>query len=337
MSSGLLNSATFVSEMLVSNGIEAKVAQVRDNNCIDREVSHFKPTIVFIEALWVVPSKFEVLTRLHPKVKWVVRLHSNTPFASFEGNFTDWVQRYLDYGPNVFINANAHEMFSTLNLLLENRYSRHNDIFGNKVDVSKHVSFLPNFYPVNDHAAPKHPHHGDEIQVGCFGAIRPLKDQLLQAIAAIRFAEGLGKPLAFHINVGRYEGRGEPILKNLQNLFALQPKARLIEHCWMSHADFVAVVKKMDVGCQVSFSETFCIVAADLVNQNVPIVVSSEIAWVDPKFHASTTSVAEIAEKLNLAYHSDHYDLDRNKERLRNHSQSAEKMWLDWVAKMSKF
>lgn len=334
MSSGLLNSASFVSEMLSSNGVEAKVSQVIDNNAIDREVAAYKPSIVIIEALWVVPEKFQVLTKLHPNVKWVIRLHSNSPFAAFEGNFTDWVQRYLDYGPNVFINANAHEMFSTLNLLLENKYRDQTDLLGNKVDVAKQVSFLPNYYPVNDHKAERHSHHETEIQVGCFGAIRPLKDQLVQAIAAIRFAECLGKPLAFHINVGRFEGGGSPILKNLQNLFAQQPNARLIEHTWMSHADFIAVVKQMDLGSQVSFSETFNIVSADLVNQNIPIVVSSEISWIDPKFYASTTSVAEIAEKMSLAYHADHYDLDRNKERLRHYSERSERLWLDFVAKM---
>ena len=69
ISSGLLNSATFVNNMLVANGIESKIVEVQDNNDIDREVHSYKPTHVIIEALWVVPSKFEVLTKLHPDVE----------------------------------------------------------------------------------------------------------------------------------------------------------------------------------------------------------------------------------------------------------------------------
>ena len=73
VSSGLFNSANFVSDMLNKNGIESHLVEVIDNNCIDREVTQYKPTHVIIEALWVVPSKFEVLTKLHPNVEWIIR------------------------------------------------------------------------------------------------------------------------------------------------------------------------------------------------------------------------------------------------------------------------
>jgi len=38
MSSGLFNSATMVSNMLLANGVFSKVVEVVDNNGIDREV-----------------------------------------------------------------------------------------------------------------------------------------------------------------------------------------------------------------------------------------------------------------------------------------------------------
>ena len=34
---------------------------VVDNNGIDKEITEYKPTHVFIEGLWVVPEKFDVL------------------------------------------------------------------------------------------------------------------------------------------------------------------------------------------------------------------------------------------------------------------------------------
>jgi len=75
-------------------GVEASLVEVVDNNCIDREVHKYKPTHVFIEALWVVPEKFDVLIPLHPTVQWNVRLHSNTPFIANEGSAMDWITKY---------------------------------------------------------------------------------------------------------------------------------------------------------------------------------------------------------------------------------------------------
>ena len=74
VSSGLLNSARFVSDMLNKNGIESNLVEVQDNNCIDREVSKYRPTHVIIEALWVVPSKFETCTRFGEKWRSFLRI-----------------------------------------------------------------------------------------------------------------------------------------------------------------------------------------------------------------------------------------------------------------------
>ena len=80
LSTGLYNSAKFMDDMLQANGVERKLVVVADNNCIDREVTQYKPTHVIIEALWVVPQKFTVLQKLHPNVKWIIRVHSEIPF-----------------------------------------------------------------------------------------------------------------------------------------------------------------------------------------------------------------------------------------------------------------
>ena len=63
LSTGLYNSALYMSDMLNNNRIESKVVVVVDNNSIDKEVHLFKPTHVIIETLWVVPEKFEILNK----------------------------------------------------------------------------------------------------------------------------------------------------------------------------------------------------------------------------------------------------------------------------------
>lgn len=95
LSTGLKNSVTFVVNMLNRAGIESKLETAVDNNCIDRMVKAYKPTHVVIEAYWVVPEKFDILQKLHPKVKWIIRNHSEMPFLSNEGSAIGWTLEYV--------------------------------------------------------------------------------------------------------------------------------------------------------------------------------------------------------------------------------------------------
>jgi len=284
VSSGLFNSARFVSDMLNKNGIESHLVEVMDNNCIDREVTKLKPTHVIIEALWVVPQKFEVLTKLHPKVEWVIRLHSDISFLANEGIAIDWIYEYLKY-VNVKISANDWETNFNFELL-----------------TNKQFVYLPNYYPVGffNRNKPK-PDTKKVINVGCFGAVRPLKNQLIQAVAAIDYADTYGKKLKFHINTQRIEGRGEPVLKNLRELFENNPRHELIEHGWLTHSEFIDLIQTMDIGLQVSFSETFNIVSADFVNNNIPVVTSDEVEWVNPVYFANPSKVNSIVSRMRRA------------------------------------
>jgi hypothetical protein len=283
VSSGLFNSATFVSDMLNKNGIESHLVEVIDNNCIDREVTQYKPTHVVIEALWVIPSKFEVLTKLHPNVEWIIRLHSDISFLANEGIAIEWIYESLKY-PNVRISSNDLETNKTFEKL-----------------TGKPFVYLPNYYPVGFFNKNGSDDDSKVLNIGCFGAVRPLKNQLIQAIAAIEYANRTGQKLRFHINVKRIEGKGEPVLKNLRELFKNNPKHELMEYDWLSHDEFIDLVQRMDLGMQVSFTETFNIVTADFVNNNIPVVVSKEVSWVNPLFWSSTNKVESMIGKIKLA------------------------------------
>lgn len=309
ISSGLLNSAKFVSDMLNKNGIESNLVEVRDNNCIDREVTKYKPTHVVIEALWVVPSKFEVLTKLHPNVKWIIRLHSDISFLANEGIAIEWIYEYLKY-PQIKVSSNDFETNENFKMLTNGDFV-----------------YLPNYYPVGffNKNKPKKSCM-KTINVGCFGAIRPLKNQLIQAVAAIDYADTYNKKLRFHINVKRVEGKGEPVLKNLRELFENNPKHELVEYGWLSHDEFIDLVQSMDLGMQVSFTETFNIVTADFVNNNVPVVVSKEISWVNPLFFANPSKVDSIFSKMKLAFTFSGLKF-LNKMGLWWYSLKSEKIW----------
>lgn len=286
-STGLLNSAKFVVDMINTSipSAIAHIEEVQDNNCIDRVVTAFKPDIVILEALWMIPSKLDVLNKLHPKVKWIIRLHSDAPFLAHEGVAIDWIKQYIING--AWIGVNSERIERELNFFLPKNY----------------INYLPNFYPLPeiDISRPRW-QRDDLIDIGCFGAIRPMKNQLMQALVAIRFAKNQGKRLRFHINGSRCESKGENVLRNLQALFADNDSCDLIEHPWMPHNEFLVLIAQMDVNMQVSLSETFNIVAADSVALGVPVCVSTEIDWVYPKFQANPTCSYSILETLELAY-----------------------------------
>lgn len=295
-SSGLFNSASLLRELLTLNGIASKLVEVNDNNDIDREVTHFRPTHVIIEALWVVPEKFAVLTKLHPNVKWIIRNHSELPFLSSEGIAINWIHRYITY-PKVIVASNSERTNEELRHLLHSAYPS----FPIQ-RIHDSVIYLPNYYPIEKK---KKPPFKDRpvVDVGCFGAIRPLKNQLIQAVAAIKFANCLGKKLRFHINTERVETYGEPVLKNIRALFDAQEKHELVEHKWLNHHQFNDLVRQMDIGTQVSFSESFNITSADFIANGIPIVTSHEVFWNDSFLQANPTDSNDIANKMKLAYH----------------------------------
>jgi hypothetical protein len=119
---------SFVAQALKSAGLYVDQVEVQDNNDIDREVTRFKPDICIVEALWVVPEKFDVLKRLHPKVRWFIHMHSGLPFLALEGIAMEWLKGYS--ARNIGILANSKDTFDAFQVIAPK-------------DL---VSFLPNIY-----------------------------------------------------------------------------------------------------------------------------------------------------------------------------------------------
>lgn len=321
-SSGLLNSALFVKDMLDKNGYETKLAQVVDANSIDREVHQYRPDIVILEALWVPPAKFHILQKLHPNVKWVVRVHSEIPFLAHEGIAINYLSEYIKH-KNVYISFNSKETQRDFE-----HYFHH----------SSKLIYLPNYYPVRHRKIHTHKHMAKRIlNVACFGAIRPLKNTMSQAFAAVEFAELNGYQCYFHINVDRVEGNAEPILKNLRHFFGeLCGKHILVEHKWMDHSEFLELISTMDICLQVSMSETFNICTADAIEQGVPVVVSNQIPWVPELFHADPTDVSSIVHAMKRALLFDvwfHW-LHWSRRKLMSYSNRSKKIWIENLTRL---
>lgn len=319
VSTGLRNSAQLVVDMLVANGIAAQLVSVADNNDIDREVTKYRPDVVVIEALWVVPEKFKVLHKLHPNVKWIIRGHSDIPFLANEGIAIDWLFEYL-WMDNVYIGFNSPRITEDFRALVSPHQAHR-------------VLYLPNYYPIHRYrtTAP----YSSVVRVGCFGAVRPLKNQLLQAVAAIRFADKIGKTLFFHINGTRCEQGGESILKNLRALFEHSPHM-LVEHQWLTREDLLERLQNMDFALAVSLSETFCITAADAVSQGVPLICSSEVPWAtDLSVVPATDSTAVAARLHQLNGLKGKIVSYLNQYNLRKYSKKSRQIWRKELHKLT--
>ena len=307
---GLRNSALFCAQALASHGIPAYMEVVNDGNDVDREVSRYQPTHVVIEALWVTPAKLTELINLHPLVTWIVRLHSEMPFLSYEGIAMEWLMEYSRLR-NVYVSSNSRRLCEELHTVL-GRGAR--------------LLHLPNCYQITPTQG--YQRSDGAIHIGCFGAIRPMKNQLLQAVAAIAFANSIGRILVFHMNGDRIEG-GTPAKRNLIALFD-NSRHTLKFHPWMEHNEFLCLLSTLDIGMQLSLSETFNIVAADCVVAGLPIVVSGEVHWASVMSKATPTDSAGIVRALGLVWRHRWLNTVLNLRVLKAQCRKAERIWINY-------
>jgi glycosyltransferase involved in cell wall biosynthesis len=127
------------------------------------------------------------------------------------------------------------------------------------------------------------------LRIGCFCAIRPYKNVLSAAAAALEVGQRLRvTDLEFWISGGRREGGGQTIVAAIQQMYLNMPRAQLVERNWQSWPQFLTTVGSMDLLLQPSYTEGFNMVTADGIAQGVASVVSDAIAWAPRNWQAAT-------------------------------------------------
>lgn len=330
---GLFNSAKFVSEILNNVGYHTHLEICVDGNEIDKYVVKYRPKVVIIEAIWVTPEKLTQLTLIHKKVQFIVRVHSNAPFLANEGIAIQWIKKY-NHIPHVHVSFNNCKTVKDFNSIginsgyLPNIYLCHHYHLHSYENMTLRLLKykLANVF-CNEYFVPEK----KIINIGCFGAIRPLKNQFVQAMAAIGYADATDRILHFHINFSRVEQKGESTLKNIRALFE-GTQHKLVEHDWMSHEHLLRLIRSIDLGLQVSMSESFNIVSADFVSQQIPIIVSSEIEWMpDICKVKSITSVSDIMEKISNGFKYGDLYSDLATEKLQEFNSQALEKWIEYL------
>lgn len=262
---GLGVSAYHTQKVLQRCGVNVNVFGVVDCNAVDAVLhKHPKTTHCIIEApVWVWGNKLEELMALYPGVHFVVRLHSQLSFLATEPSSITNLRHILDLSEfhNISLATNSKEVKHWV----EESYL-------------EDCTLLPNLYNLQE---PKYGHHivsRDILRVGSFGALRLLKNQATAAGAAMVLARRLGKELEFYVNINREE-QGKEVLATLRNMFYDVSGMSLIEVPWAPWAEFRKIVAEMDLAFQVSHTETFNLVTADIVSEGVPSVVSGAVSW----------------------------------------------------------
>jgi glycosyltransferase involved in cell wall biosynthesis len=159
------------------------------------------------------------------------------------------------------------------------------------------MTLLPNMYPLGP-ARSRPMWQRGTLRMGCFCAIRPYKNVLTAAAAALEVGQRLRvTDLEFWISGGRREGGGQTIFAAIQQMYLNVPRAKVVERNWQSWPQFLATVGSMDLLLQPSYTEGFNMVTADGIAQGVASVVSDAIAWAPRNWQAATDDASDIANK----------------------------------------
>lgn len=320
---GLLNSAGQVHKYLESIGHTCKLESIQDANCIDKSVHSFKPDIVIIEALWVPAAKLTELMNL-PKYKnihWIVRIHSDAAFLSAETLALSYINEYITSMVNhkhLSIAINNKEFHKNLSKIYNYEFM-----------------YLPNVIDLKNYEITKKL-NTNHIHIGAFGAARLMKNQLFQAICSINAANKLHKTLYYHINHDASISQNNPIINNLSELFKNTPH-HLVFHKWMSNHEFHELIRTMDIGLQLSFTESFNIVTADFVNNDTLIAVSEAISWMPNYSKISTVNYNKTTKKIIKLYKYRNCKILKwlNKQYLKFYNQNAQNIWTKYFGEIS--
>jgi len=322
-SSGLYNSAKFVSDMLNDNGFISQIKCIEDSNFIDKEIYEFKADIVILEGLFVPPSKLDELIDLYPNIYWVFRNHSKIEFLSSEQVAMEWIIEYMQKN-NVFVSSNSDEATNAIRQLSLTLFS------DSYKKIKEKTPLLMNYYP-EIFIRRKIKKLKKEIHVGLFGAFRELKNLLNQTIAILSYANDNNLELYLHINSTRIEGANSTLI-NIKSIFN-NTDHQLICHEWLDHHEFKKLMNTMDLCMITNFSETFSIISADAVSLDIPLVTNDQVFWVADKYKAYPHSIDDIKAKINVALKPKwfNFGLSDNQKGLIDYNYVSRNGWIKFL------
>lgn len=310
-----LNSAKF----LRANGIYADVWPILGAKDLAERIARTspQPSHIVIGAPWIPTLDLQAfLVFRFPHIHFAVVCHSNVGFLSADPqaikNFREDLD--LEQGAMNFAAGGNSKRFCRF---IKDSYQRP-------------CTYLPNLYFVeSDRPVRRRLWTGGKIKIGAFGAVRPLKNHLSAAAAALEIAEKLGTNVDFHISVGRIEG-GYTVVRAIEAMLNRSPRVTLIKDDWYQWPQFRHVIRSMNLLIQPSFTETFNMVTADGAAECVPSVVSDAIDWAPQSWKAEVDSPADIA-RIGRGLIFDQDAGQDGLDALVHHNQHGLRAWQEWI------
>ena len=99
----------------------------------------------------------------------------------------------------------------------------------------------------------------------------------------------------------------------------------------MNHTAFIKLVKNMNLGLQLSYTESFNIVTADFVNSGIPILVSESIYWMPELAKTSTINYDEVIHKIIQAHNINKVLVKLSQRSLEAFNKQAKHIWNNYI------
>lgn len=316
---GLKVAAEVTAKGLEIAGIETTVFSVQHNIDLfyairDYNDSHKVPlSHVIVMAPWLSPLDLEALLKFFPEIVFTVQSHCNVGGLHGDvrgiGNFRQYVDLLFSYA-NLRVAGNSKEFAEWASVAYDTE-----------------VVLLPNIYPVFEEKYKTS--YSAVFRIGAFGAIRPEKNFITAAGAALAFQRLTDRPVQFHMTTGG-ETSGKDILQAILQMTDGVPGFQLIRHKWKDWHDFRKLVSSMDMLFQPSYTESFNLVTADGIAMGVPSVVSPAITWAPFEWKVDADNALGIAKK---AVHilENPYVAQRGYWELEKHNREATKSWIRFL------
>lgn len=314
---GLGVSSSLTATVLWRQGIHTDVIPVTSAKDIESSIagtSGQPVSHVVIAAPWIEIGDLQRLCMDHRGVEWCVICHSDVGFLQADPGAIQRLKEMSGLASSVhnFTLAGNNERF----------------VHWAQAAITPTFRFLPNLYDVTTFRHTHRPPVRRPIRIGCYGALRPLKNIITAAAAALQISQVMRTDVEFHVNGGREEGSVNALAPVRQMISG--HRMTLVVDNWRPWPEFRTLIGSMDLLLQPSYTESFNMVTADGIAEGVPSAVSETIEWVPAHWIARAHDAHSLA-KTGMALLHDHAAAHEGQEALKRYVKHGTHEWLEYL------
>jgi glycosyltransferase involved in cell wall biosynthesis len=313
---GLCVAALTNARVLSQNGVKTAVFPVKNNVDLVDSINEYNKehehplTHVIVSAPWL--SRFDMLSliKAYPEIQFVIESHSNVGFLQADPQAVRLLRETLALSHqhhNIKVGGNSSRFVEWMHT-----------VYGGD------IVYLPNLYPLTC-VREKYWNGSSPIKIGVFGAVRPLKNFMTAAAAAIAIHKLLGVDIELHMSTGG-EGDGGDVRLAIDQMCKDQPGVTLIRHAWRPWQEFIEEIAQVDLMLQPSFTESFNMITADAISVGVASVCSSAITWVPDSWKADSDDAMDVA-RVGISLLNNQSAWDEGLKALETQNKKGVELW----------